>query len=137
MKIDREIKLIECIYCNDIAGCRHHYKESVANSGKKRGYAKDDVLPTCKECNALLSSRNPEYPDCCLFLYNEIKSRHKKILNQPNWDNEDLEEMSPKFKRNILATIKQRDIHKKRLDNLIHNSETYESYKYLRMMQNI
>ena len=40
MKIDREIKVIECIYCNDIAGCRHHYKESVANSGRKRGYAK-------------------------------------------------------------------------------------------------
>ena len=137
MKIDREIKLIDCIYCNDIAGCRHHYKESVANSGRKRAYSKEDVLPTCKECNALLSSRNPEYPDCCLFLYNEIKDRHKKILKQPDWDEEELEEMSPKFKRNIIAHINERNIHKKRLDNLIHNSQTYDTYEYLRMMQNI
>ncbi len=35
------------------------------------------------------------------------------------------------------AHINERNIHKKRLDNLIHNSSTYESYEYLRMMQNI
>jgi hypothetical protein len=137
MKIDREIKVIECIYCNDIAGCRHHYKESVANSGRKRGYSKEDVLPTCKECNALLSSRNPEYPDCCLFLYNEIKSRHKKILNQPDWDEDDLEEMSAKFKKNILASIKEREIQKKRLENLMINYETYPTYEDLRNILDI
>ena len=40
-----------CIYCGDIGKDRHHYKESVANSGRKRSYKKDEVLPTCRECN--------------------------------------------------------------------------------------
>ena len=136
MKIDREIKLKECIYCGDIANHRHHYEESVSNSGFVRNYS-TETLPACSECNELLGTKNPEYPDCCLFLYNEIKDRHKKILNQPNWDDDDLEEMSPKFKRNILATIKQRDIHKKRLENLMVNYETYPTYEDLRNILDI
>jgi len=137
MKIDREIKLKECIYCGDIANHKHHYQESVSNSGKKRLYARAEVLPACSECNEFLGTKNPEYPECCLYLYNKIKDKHSNFLKQPDWDEEELEEMSPRFRKNIIAHINERNIHKKRLDNLIHNSETYESYEYLRMMQNI
>lgn len=136
MKIDREIKLKECIYCGDIAKHRHHYEESISNSGLKRNYS-TETLPACAECNVLLGTKNPEYPECCIYLYNQIKERYSKVLKQPDWDKEELEEMSPRFKKNIIAHIKERNIHKKRLDNLIHNSSTYESYEYLRMMQNI
>jgi 5-methylcytosine-specific restriction endonuclease McrA len=59
MKIDREIKLKECIYCGDIANHKHHYQESVSNSGKKRLYARADVLPACSECNQFF--RNKEF----------------------------------------------------------------------------
>ena len=136
MKIDREIKLKECIYCGDIANHRHHYSESVSNSGSVRNYS-SETLPACSECNELLGAKNPEYPECCIYLYDKIKDKHSNLLKQPDWDEEELEEMSPRFKKNIISHINERNIHKKRLDNLIFNSDTYESYDYLRMINNI
>ena len=70
-----------CIYCGDIWRIeKHHYKESVANSGRKRTFSKKNTLPTCRECIALLGASNPSYIDCCYILYEKVSSRHKDLL---------------------------------------------------------
>ena len=70
-----------CIYCGDIWRIeKHHYKESVANSGRKRTFGKKNTLPTCRECNALLGASNPSYIDCCPIISFFVidRSSHRK-----------------------------------------------------------
>jgi len=105
-----------CIYCGDIGKERHHYKESVANSGKKRSYKRNEVLPTCRECNSLLGTVNPEFIECCYILYDKVSQRHKDIISMPEWDEEELNELSGHLKRQIKASLSRKKIHLERLN---------------------
>jgi len=118
-----------CIYCADIGNVRHHYKESVANSGKKRSYKVNEILPTCVECNALLGSKNPSYEECCYFLYDKVSQRHKSIISMPNWDEDELEELSGHLKRQIKASLTMKKIHLERLEKLIQNAQSNTTYE--------
>ena len=46
---DIHFDIITCIYCGEPGRDRHHYKESVANSGQKRRYKRGETLPACRE----------------------------------------------------------------------------------------
>jgi hypothetical protein len=118
-----------CIYCADIGNIRHHYKESVANSGKKRSYRVNEVLPTCTECNALLGSKNPSYEECCYFLHNKVSKRHKSIISMPDWNEDELEELDGHLKFQIKASLTMKKIHQQRLENLIENAQSNTTYE--------
>ena len=129
----------KCVYCHDFAFHKHHYKESVANSGKIRKYnnKKKDTLPTCAECNVLLGSHNPEYSECCYVLHDKIAHRHKSILSMPNWEEEELEELSGHLKRQIKASLTMKKIHLQRLENLIENAQSEQTYENLKIILGI
>ena len=122
-----------CIYCGDIWRIeKHHYKESVANSGRKRTFSKKNTLPTCRECNALLGASNPSYIDCCYILYEKVSSRHKDLLSMPNWTKEELGELSKNLRRKTKLAMLKKEIHMNRLEQLLKNAQstlTYESVK--------
>ena len=86
--------IITCIYCGEPGRDRHHYKESVANSGQKRRYKRGETLPACRECNMLIGSLTPTYTETCYLLYDKVSDRHKNVLSIPNWEQEDLKELS-------------------------------------------
>ena len=113
-----------CIYCGDIGKDRHHYKESVANSGRKRSYKKDEVLPTCRECNSLLGTANPEYTECCYILYDKVSQRHKDIISMPEWDEDELNELAGHLKRQIKSSLSKKKIHLERLNELLSNAQS-------------
>jgi hypothetical protein len=135
--MENKYKYSSCIYCADIGNVRHHYKESVANSGKKRSYKVNEILPTCNECNALLGSKNPSYNECCYFLYDKVSRRHKSIISMPNWEEEELEELSGHLKRQIKASLTMKKIHLQRLENLLENAQSNQTYENLKIILGI
>ena len=122
-----------CIYCGDIWRIEnHHYKESVANSGRKRTFTKKNTLPTCRECNNLLGASNPSYIDCCYFLYEKVSNKHKDLLSMPNWTIEELKELSKNLRRKTKLAMRKKKIHMDRLQQLLENAQstlTYNSVK--------
>ena len=121
-----------CIYCGDIGKERHHYKESVANSGKKRSYKRNKVLPTCREYNSLLGTVNPEFIECCYILYDKVSQRHKDIISMPEWDEEELNELAGHLKRQIKASLSRKKIHLERLNELLSNAQSNLTYHEIR-----
>ena len=91
---DIHFDIITCIYCGEPGRDRHHYKESVANSGQKRRYKRGETLPACRECNMLIGALTPTYTETCYLLYDKVSDRHKNILSIPKWDKEDLAELA-------------------------------------------
>tara|TARA_B100000902_G_scaffold305505_1_gene293967 strand:- start:308 stop:745 length:438 start_codon:yes stop_codon:yes gene_type:complete len=128
-----KFSITNCIYCSEASSDRHHYKESVANSGRKRAYAaKRDTLPTCRECNRLLGSANPSFIDCCYILYDKVSHKHKNTLNIPEWDREDLDELSKTLRRKVLGGLRKKKFHMKRLDTLLKHAQSSLTYKEVR-----
>ena len=120
---DIHFDIITCIYCGEPGRDRHHYKESVANSGKKR---------SCRECNLLIGALTPTYTETCYLLYDKISDRHKKVLSIPKWDKEDLSELEGRLRRSVTSKIRKKKIIMERLDFLLRNAQstlTYENIK--------
>ena len=122
-----------CIYCGDTWRIeRHHYKESVANSGKKRTFRKGTTLPTCRECNALLVAAYPSYIDCCYILYEKVSTRHKNLLSMPSWTKEELHEISKNLRRKTKLAIFKKKIHMNRLEQLLKNAQSPLTYQHIK-----
>ena len=118
-----------CIYCGDIWRIeKHHYKESVANSGKKRSFAKRNTLPTCRDCNGLLGAANPSYIDCCYILHEKVSWKHRDLLGMPNWTKEELAELSKSLRRKTKLALHKKEIHMDRLDQLLKNAQSPMTY---------
>ena len=129
---DIHFDIITCIYCGEPGRDRHHYKESVANSGKKRSYRKGETLPACREGNLLIGALTPTYTETCYLLYDKVSDRHKNVLSIPNWEQEDLKELEGRLRRTTVSKIRKKKIIMERLDFLLRNAQstlTYENIK--------
>ncbi len=129
---DITFDIITCIYCGEPGRDRHHYKESVANSGQKRSYRKGETLPACRECNLLIGSLTPTYTETCYLLYDKVSNRHKNVLSIPNWEQEDLKELEGRLRRTTVSKIRKKKLIMERLDFLLRNAQstiTYENIK--------
>ena len=124
--------IITCIYCGEPGKDRHHYKESIANSGQKRSYRKGETLPACRECNLFIGSLTPTFTETCYLLYDKVSDRHKKVLSIPNWEKDDLAGLEGRQRRTTVSKIKKKKIIMERLDFLLRNAQstiTYENIK--------
>ena len=129
---DITFDIITCIYCGEPGRDRHHYKESVANSGQKRSYRKGETLPACRECNLLIGALTPTFTETCYLLYDKVSDRHKNILLIPKWDKEDLAELEGRLRRTTMSKIRKKKLIMERLDFLLRNAQstiTYENIK--------
>ena len=129
---DITFDIITCIYCGEPGRDRHHYKESVANSGQKRSYRKGETLPACRECNLLIGALTPTFTETCYLLYDKVSDRHKNILLIPKWDKEDLAELEGRLRRTTMSKIRKKKLRMERLDFLLRNAQstiTYENIK--------
>ena len=129
---DITFDIITCIYCGEPGRDRHHYKESVANSGQKRSYRKGETLPACRECNLLIGALTPTFTETCYLLYDKVSDRHKNVLSIPNWEQEDLKELEGRLRRTTVSKIRKKKLIMERLDFLLRNAQstiTYENIK--------
>lgn len=91
-----------CIYCGDTTSLTRDHVVAVSWSGYKRSYRKGDTVPSCKECNQILSNK-PLFSisSRANYLANKLTRKYQSILNHPHWDDEELKEMSCEFQKTL------------------------------------
>ena len=109
-----------CAYCGEFADTFDHViPVSHKYVNRKLEVGNKEAVPCCRECNETLSnvflhtiSSRSDY------LIKRYKKKYKKVLNTPNWESDELEEMGANMVRSILARMDMRDIVQERLQHL-------------------
>jgi hypothetical protein len=114
-----DISLYDCVYCGLMAQSRDHVIP-VSYDRVSRHLAtwdKSEVVPACSECNSLLSNRwLPSVAERAGFIATRLPSRYRLELAFPNWSEDDLEGLSKRFRKQITAKMKVRDLLKARIE---------------------
>lgn len=105
-----------CIYCGDIATTIEHFPPvCITNSGFK--------LPSCTECNNFAVDENPRHFERRIeSVKSKIRRKNWKWLQIPEWSHEELSEMSPIMRRDIINALNKKNRTIKRLE---HDSLAY------------
>lgn len=87
-----------CYYCADVATCEDHVipHSLLHNRGTRRTGWEVDTLPSCKECNQLLSSHVTDtLKERKEHLADKVRRRYSKHLGKAFWISEELEHLAP------------------------------------------
>lgn len=107
-----------CSYCGAWDGNnRDHVVPASYNQTKK--HFKCLTIPSCGECNVLLGSRLYfSIPSRAAYLLGTYERRYKKLLKQPDWTPEEIEEIGPSMAASILQSMKDQNEVKRQLEHL-------------------
>lgn len=95
---------VECTYCGIAANGLDHIIPVLYNniSRKSASYSKHLVVPCCNECNNKLSSFYlPSIAERAEYILEAYKLKYKKILNRPDWTEDELQEMGENMRKTI------------------------------------
>lgn len=107
-----------CTYCGESAEDRDHVIP-VSYTHNIRVFAGTDWVWACKQCNNILSNHMfTTIETRAAYLLGVYEKKLKKLINFVNWEDWELEDMSTKLQRSILARMKQKKIAVERLDHL-------------------
>jgi len=74
------------------------------------------TVSSCRECNSLLSS---SYQKTLIerksYLKFKLTYKYQKLLDMPKWTKEEIKELGPDLKQDIINTMKQKKLIQKRL----------------------
>jgi 5-methylcytosine-specific restriction endonuclease McrA len=115
-----------CYYCGEIANTVDHVipkslldkinsleDEEVAQELKSK---RKLTVPACKECNCVLSnSFQRSLQERKTHLKKRLRRRYKKLLEMPNWAEDELKEIGPNLRHYILAGISKKESIERRL----------------------
>lgn len=113
---------VECTYCGIAANGLDHVVPVSYDyvSRKAASYAKDLVVPCCSECNSRLSNFYlTTIAERAEYLIGAYKNKYKKILNRPDWTDEELKEMGPTMRQRIKADAQLKIELEQRLTHLL------------------
>lgn len=99
-----------CTYCGETAEARDHFPpRSYTNLGW--------LLPVCNECNSALGNSNPtDFEARVRSVKDFLQKRYAKILNNPEWADEEIRELGYNIKKIVKGVEGARRVIKKRLD---------------------
>jgi hypothetical protein len=118
-----------CVYCGDWYECRDHYVP-VSWLGLQRHYTSGDCVPCCQECNLLLGNvRIFDLSQRALFLGDRYQITRSKVLNLPNWSDEELKEIGYSLCKLIKRGLMLQSIYFAKLGNLGLRALGYEPVK--------
>ena len=111
-----------CVYCGDFSDTLDHVPplSSIPSDLTLLDIDKSDkeyfLLPSCKECNCWLSNiRTDSIEERQNYVASKITKKYKKYFNRPQWSEDELEDMSPKFAKSIRAEEILANIQRERL----------------------
>jgi hypothetical protein len=83
----RRISGLFCVYCGQWAGSDEHFPpRSAISSGV--------ILPACIECNGLAGNFHPfDFESRVKHVKDRLRSKYRKLLDSPDWSEEELEEV--------------------------------------------
>jgi hypothetical protein len=112
-----------CTYCGAWDGDnRDHvipasYSQSVPY--RKKTFRQKDTVPCCQECNVLLGARLCfTIPSRAAYLLGTYERRYKKLLNQPDWSDEEIEELGPSLRTSTIQSMKDKNEVRRQLEHL-------------------
>ena len=101
-----------CAYCGGIATEWDHVIPVAllrpSTSSNVTRYQDDDwIVPSCRECNGMLSDRMLHtVPLRAKWLMTAYKKRYAKLLRNAYWTEEELEELSGSFKQMVIESMR-------------------------------
>lgn len=107
-----------CTYCGAWDGNnRDHVVPASYNQNKK--HFNCDTVPCCGECNVLLGDRLYfTVPSRAAYLLGTYERRYKKLLSQPDWSDEEIEELGPSMRTSIIQSMKDKKEVRRQLEHL-------------------
>jgi hypothetical protein len=115
-----------CTYCGAWDGDNQDhivpvsYNQNVSRvGGRRKGVSYKNTVPCCKECNSLLSDRLYfSIPSRAAYLLGTYERRYKKLLSQPDWSNEEIEELGPSMRTSTIQSMKDKNEVRRQLEFL-------------------
>lgn len=107
--VKADVSYYDCVYCGVRAASRDHIIPFCHNNYSDRqrnqhDYSMEDVVPTCRECNTTLAHLwLPSIAERASHLKFHYESKYKKLLNAPDWTEEELEEITGNLKRHVVS----------------------------------
>lgn len=124
MEIEQDCEIEICAYCGIIADSIDHLvprhllsraEESMLDLSKIYRLQKW-TLPACRECNSAIGGRIfPSIKERRKCAQDYIRKKYKRILEMPEWTEEELMEMGPIAQRDILMELEKKRVLKERL----------------------
>jgi len=82
-------------------------------------YAREYVIPACKECNSLLGNRYFEtIGERASYLLAKYESRYAKYLRIPDWSEEEMESVGRSLKSKIRAGMAKKKLAETKIKHL-------------------
>ena len=108
-------KRYNCTYCGDkyAEDLDHVIPVSINEVSRKTAkWSKTHVVPSCKECNNALSDKYlTTVWQRARFIQERLEKKYKKAFKTPEWDEEDLKELSPKLRKEIKNDLALKRLH--------------------------
>jgi hypothetical protein len=112
-----------CTYCGAWDGNnRDHVVPASYNQNvqrHKKHFKQGTTVPCCGECNVLLGDRLYfSIPSRAAYLLGTYERRYKKLLKQPDWSEEEIEELGPSMRTSVIQSMKDKNEIRRQLEHL-------------------
>lgn len=100
-----------CTYCGQISDTYDHIPP-ICMAGRGASCGVEDAgpfikVPACLECNSTLGSSGLlSIEKRRAYIKGRLRKKYKHFLRIPNWDEDELGELSPEFARDVRASVK-------------------------------
>ncbi len=106
-----------CTYCGATSECREHVIP-VCYLSLSRNYdpRKSWIVPSCNSCNSLAGAFIAfSIPEKARYITTKFKNKYRKFLKQPEWTQEELDELDYKLKTMIWGSMVAKRVASERL----------------------
>lgn len=110
-----------CIYCGDRKNIQrdHVVPKSWSQNYSFFNTSRNPLVPACKECNVALSNVPRHTPESRAdYLIEKYEKKWNKILTMPEWTKEEINELGPRLRSQLLRKLREKEDKKQRLRNL-------------------
>lgn len=107
-----------CYYCGDIAETLDHVPP-ISCADLRENHI---LIPCCRDCNVRLGNVFLiEIEDRCKYICKSLKRKHKKVLNMPDWTDEELDELGYNLRCEVINRLEQKKFIERRIEFLLMN----------------
>ena len=107
----------DCTYCGmNATDMDHVIPRSYSMLEGEDTRSKEDCVPACRECNGLLSNLMViTIAERAGYLVSRLVDRHKKLLDSPDWSEEEFEELEGRLRKHVKSLQTKKKVIKARI----------------------
>ena len=103
--------MIFCTYCREAPATDRDHVIPSSRERVKKTFRQKDTVPSCSECNRLLSNLNYfTVRSRAEYLLTAYKKRHRDLLIMPHWSQEELDELGYTLRTAIELKVELKNI---------------------------